>query len=98
MATMQITEYSQLATDANAHPIQVGSEPALVRSLLTFTTTTQSVVFNGKTRFIRIVSDTDGYVNFGLNPTATTATDTLVKADSEQFFGVVAGQRLAAVT
>lgn len=97
MADAYITEYSELARDALDYTIQAGKEPGIFQKV-TFTTSTQSAAFGNETRFIRLVSDTDCYIEFGVNPTAVNVTDTLVKANTPEFFGVIPGQKVALVT
>lgn len=98
MAVLYIQEYSRIAGDADGHHVQAGFEPAVTSQAVTFTTTTQSAAFNTATKFIRVFSDTACYVKFGSNPTATTATDMPLAANTAEFFAVVAGQKIAAVT
>lgn len=98
MANLFIQEYAELAEDVKGYKIQAGREPAITNQVVAFTTTTQSAAFNERTKFIRVVSDTLCYLEFGANPTATTATDMLVQANTVEFFGVIPGQKVAAVT
>lgn len=104
MAILFISEYAKKATDQRGHQVEAGEEPALTHQKVTFTTTTQSAAFNNDTAFIRAISDTDCYLLFGENPTAVTATNILLKANTVEFFGtnraVVqgAGLKVAAVT
>jgi hypothetical protein len=92
MATLNVTEYSKLAT----RPMGVfafGLEPALARQSVTYTTSTQSAVFDNATHFVRLIPDADCYVHFAASPTAT-ASSTLIKADTVEFFEVQPGQGL----
>lgn len=98
MANLFIQEYSRIAGDADGHVIQAGHEPAVTSQVVAFTTTTQSAAFNDNTHFVRLFSDTACYVKFGTNPTATTATDMPLAASTAEFFAVVPGQIVAAVT
>jgi len=101
MAILHVTEYSHLAVDSGGHGIQAGMEPALERQQVTFTTTNESAAFKNDTSFVRVMSDTDAYITFGIGTvTATTLTDTLIKANVAEFFGVKSGlsYKIAAVT
>ena len=99
MATISIEEFSEMARDVNGHVIPVGGQPSVTRQVLTFTTTTESSAFNAATKFIRVVPSADCYVRFGAaTQTAITATDMLLKSGVIEYFGVVPGQVMAAVT
>jgi hypothetical protein len=98
MAILYITEYAELALDAQGRSVPVGKEPAIAQQTVTFTGgATQSAAFNGKTRFIRCYSDTAGYMLFGIDPTATTAQDTPIAATTAEYFGITPGQKLSIV-
>lgn len=99
MAIAYVTEYSELATDTKGHIIQAGVEPNLAVQKITFTggATATAAAFNAKTRFVRVWSDTAGYIKFGAAPTAVTATDTPVSATTAEFFGVIPGQKMSIV-
>lgn len=71
MATMRITEYSEVATDDKGRPVPLPVEPPLRTQVVTFTTATQSAALRSDTRFVRMESSVDMFVLFGANPTAT---------------------------
>jgi len=100
MAVLYIQEYERLATDADGKVVQAGLEPALASQHVAFTTSTASAAFNAKTQFIRVFSDTACYVKFGTAPTATTASDMPLAANTAEFFAIQPGQsyKIAAVT
>ncbi len=98
MATMYIREYAYLMTDENGRVIQAGQEPAEAGQAVTFTTTTQSAAFSALTRFVRIEVDAAAFLDFGLNPSAAAADGCPLPANSDQFFGVYPGHKVAAVT
>jgi len=101
MAILHATEYSHLAVDSGGHGIQAGLEPALARQQVTFTTTVSSAAFQENTSFVRVMSDTDCYIRFHTGTdSAITLTDTLIKANVAEFFGVKPGlsYKIAAVT
>lgn len=99
MATMYITEYSHIASDKNGSIVQAGkSNGNETYQQITFTGTHgSSAAFKAGTNLIRVVCDADAFLNFGLSPTAITLTHTPIKADTPEFFGVVAGQKVSAV-
>ena len=61
---------------------------------VTYTTSTQSAAFGSSTRMIRVIADTDVYLAFGANPTAT-ANDIRVPANQVEYFGVNPGEKVA---
>ena len=95
MAIIYISEYKNLARDESGQVIQAGQEPALATQAVTFTTSVASAAFNSLTRFVRISCNANANLSFGLAPTAT-ATTMEVQADTPEFFGVIAGQKVAA--
>ena len=97
MAKIWITEYTELPTDANRAAPQIAATPSITTQVVTFTTSTQSAAFNANTKFVRVIADANCHVLFGANPTATTNSMRMV-ADAAEYFGVVAGQKLAAIT
>lgn len=100
MASLYITEFVALPKDGPydaSQPMPVGATPAVAEQKVAFTTSTQSAAFNAATRYVRIISDATCHLAFGANPTATTSNMRVV-ADSAEYFGVVAGQKVAAVT
>jgi len=102
MAALYITEYKELATDGNGHFVQAGLEPAIVQQtpVALSATSAQSAAFNASTHFIRVFSDTACFITFGTNPTAVTATQTPIAANTAEFFAIQPGTslKLAAVT
>ena len=100
MATLYIQEYERLVNNPVGNQvIQAGQEPAVTNQTVTFTATAgASAAFNSSTNFIRVYSDTAGYIKFGAAPTAVTATDMPISANTPEFFGVVPGQKISVVT
>jgi hypothetical protein len=98
MALMYIAEYAELAHDENGNVIQAGKEPALARQFVTYSATAASAAFNPSTRFVRIYCDGAAFLNFGPAPTSTTAQDTPVAATTPEYFGVIPGQKVSAVS
>jgi hypothetical protein len=96
MAKAYISEYDVMPV-LSGQAVVTGMEPAVAEQVVTFTTTTQSAAFNARTKFIRVHSDGICSFKFGADPTATTSTPRMV-AGATEFFGVVAGQKVAFVT
>lgn len=59
-------------------------------------TTAQSSAFGANTTIVRLRSTTDCFVEFGSNPTATSASMFLPSGVTE-YFGVVGGSKLAVI-
>ena len=97
MATMYISEYRGIQTGPNGEPIQAGSEPSVATQAVTFTTATASAAFNVATNLVRISCDAEAHLSFGTGPTATTS-HLQMQADSPEYFIVVPGQKVSAVT
>lgn len=95
MAKLYIKEYKELR-GVDGGLAQIGQEPGTTQTPLTFTTTAPSAVFALGTKMVRIVSDTKCHLAFGDSPVAT-VNDMLVAADAVEYFGVVEGQKVAAI-
>lgn len=99
MANLFIQEYAELAQDTRGYMVQAGREPALATQVVAHTATAgSSATFHNNTKFIRVVADTAAYLKFGVNPTAVTATDMPIQANTVEFFGVTKGQKVSAVS
>ena len=99
MAILFVTEFSDLGTDGNGQPgVPAALTPAIATSKADFTSAAaSSATFNAKTRFVRLYSDTAGYVKFGAAPTAVTATDMPIAANAPEIFAVIPGQKVSIV-
>jgi len=99
MAIAYIREYARLVGDADGNPMQVGHEDGnRTNQKVTFTAgATASAAFQSDTKFIRVYTDTAGYMEFGAAPTATTADDIPIAATTPEYFGVVGGQKVSIV-
>ena len=99
MATMYITEYSEIASDKTGKTVQVGlCNGNETYQQITFTATHgASAAFKPGTKLISVFCDADAYLNFGPAPVAITLTHTPIKADTPAFFGVISGQKVSAV-
>jgi hypothetical protein len=96
MATLYISEYKDMPVTIGQF-LPVAQEPAITTQTVAITTTTQSAAFNTNTRFIRVHVDAICSIKFGASPTAVT-TDARMAANTTEYFGVIAGQKLAVVT
>ncbi len=98
MAKLWITELSRQGRDGElaVNIVPIAQLPALTTQVVTFTTTTQSAALGAVTSFVRVISDTDCHIVAGANPTATTS-DLKMIAGMPEYFGVIAGQKIAAV-
>ena len=93
-ATCKINEYSELMVDSSGRTVMVAKEPAIAKQQVTYTTTTASAAFNAATKFVRIVCDAKAHFEFGSAPTAT-ATDSYYPADTPEYMGVDAADKVA---
>lgn len=98
MPIAYVTEYAELAS-CDTGVVQAGLEPNLAVQKIDFGAGVAATpaVFNDKTRFVRVWSDTAGYIKFGSSPTAVTATDTPISATTAEFFGVRPGQSMSII-
>lgn len=94
MAVLHITEFQAIRKDIRAKELHVAAQPG-VDSSVTYTTSTQSVAFAVKTKFVRVIADAKAHLKFGRNPTAV-AGDPYIAADNPEYFGVEAGHKVAA--
>jgi hypothetical protein len=93
MATADISEYWSLARDASGQVAQVGAEPSIVDQQLTIGSEVKSAAFKGS--FIRVHVDAACRIQFGPDPTASSATMRLA-AGTTQYFGVIPGHKIPA--
>lgn len=87
MATLNITEYKELATDVRGRLIQAGDEPHTRSHNVTFTTASNSDTLKKSTRFVRLIANADAYIEFGATPTAV-AGSMRIEANTAEYFGV----------
>ena len=99
MSNMYIAEFAELGVDGNGNIMPVGSAPPITTQKVAFTATHgESAAFNNRTKFVRIYLDGAGYVKFGVGVTATTADDIPMAATTPEYFGVIGGQIVSAVS
>ena len=97
MSTMYIAEYRDMPT-VNGLFFPVAQEPALATQTVTVSgTSAQSTAFGANTKFIGVTCDGIFSYKIAADPTATTS-HFRVPANTILYFGVIAGQKLAAIT
>lgn len=97
MADLYITEFQASGNSVSGAQLQVGVQPAIAMQKVSFTTSTQSVEFDPRTVFIRLHPTADCHIIVGTDPTATTNHMPML-ADSTEYFGVLAGMKLAVIS
>jgi hypothetical protein len=97
MATLYITEFAAMGQGANGAVVPVAGSVVANQTRTVSGTSAQSSAFNGRTRFVRLNSDTTCFVTFAASPTATNVMIRLV-ADQTEYFAVLPGDKLAAIT
>ena len=99
MATVDITEYATLAQDDSGSRIAAGVEPSkgVQQIAVSGVSAACASAFNENTKFVRIHTDVTIRVAFGAAPTAAATSQRMV-AGSTEYFGVVKGIKMAAIT
>lgn len=93
-----VTEYFALARDGNNHVIAAGQEPAEAEQEIDVSSTSaQSAAFGARTHLVMIHATEAAFLAFGTNPTAVDEAHA-IGAGETRFYGVVPGQKVAAVT
>lgn len=95
MAKLYISEYKGVR-QVEGGLSQVAEEPGVDQTPVTFTTATQSAAFGTGVKVIRVIADANCHLLFGDDPTAT-VNSKLVIANSVEYFGVVAEQKVSAI-
>lgn len=94
MATAYIVELEGAGKESgNSVPVPV--TPVVTHQRVSYTTSTQSAAFNGRTRLIELDLAADAYIEIGPNPTATTSTWRVTSASCPRTFQVRAGDKIA---
>jgi len=98
VAKLFITEFAASGNSKSGAQIQVGQQPAIAAQVLTFdaSASVQSAQFDDRTQFVRLHTDADCHIVFGLNPTTNTNHMPLLQ-DSTEYFGVTPGLKLAVI-
>lgn len=98
MATIHVTEFSDLSFDSRNNVVPVGNLSNVIGTTSVIYTTATQHTLDKRTRFVRLKPDADAYVAEGENPTAT-ADSMPIEADVAEYFGVqpkgVTGRRLS---
>lgn len=97
MALLDITEYSQMATDAAGRLLPAGKEPGKYQQVAIGGASAQSNAFGEQCTFVRVHTDANCRIAFGSNPTAA-ATSSRMAAGATEFFGVKSGDKVAVIT
>lgn len=98
MALLYITEFSDLPLTDTGIPDFAMTPPVVDQTPVTVSgTSATSAAFNAITRFVRLESDVVCSVAFGANPTATTSNARLAANGAGEYFGVVAGAKVAVI-
>lgn len=95
MGELYISEYKELR-GVDGGNAQIGEEPSVDQTPVTFSTEAKSDAFAEGTKMIRVYSDTECHIKIGIGPTAT-VNNKPIAADSPEYFGVTAGQKLSAI-
>jgi len=94
---MYIREYNYVCRDSGGNVVQAGLEDGYrTGQAVTYTTSTASAAFQSDTVMVRISCDAEAFLDFGSAPVGTTAKGINVQANTPEFFGVAAGQKVAA--
>lgn len=97
MATLDITEYRELAFAGRGHIVMAGLEPCTKNQQVTIGAgSNQSQAFEDTTRFIRIHADAACRIAVGDDPTATSASMRM-SAGGTEYLGVHPGLKLAVI-
>lgn len=97
MPTVDITSYDKLPSDQQGRLVFAGMEPSIGNQQVSITGgSLQSAALSDITRFVRIHTDGAIRIAFGVNPTASAASQRMA-ANSTEFFGVQPGTKIAVI-
>lgn len=98
MAKLYITEYSQEGRDKIGNAMPIALEPGVDQAPVAISgSSAQSAAFASTTKMIRVTTDVICSIVFGDNPSAT-ANNKRMAADTVEYFGVQAAQKLAVIS
>lgn len=100
MATLYVTEFSDLGTTRNAQSTNIMMQsPTAEQTVAIGGSTASSSAFNANTRFVCLHTDAICSVEFGTAPTATAAKARMAAGET-RYFGVPQGQsyKVAVIT
>ena len=96
MGTLNIREYEVLGggglrNDSRVE-MQIAQEPAVTgQQVTTSGTSAQSAALNSKTKYVRLETNVDIYLEFGTNPTAASTSALKMYATDVEYFAVNPG-------
>jgi hypothetical protein len=97
MGTVNVVQLQEISNDSHGELAQIAHMPAISSENVTSSgTSAQSAAFGNNCRFVRIATDTTVRILFAANPTALQTSIRLL-ADTAEYFGVVAGQKVAVI-
>jgi hypothetical protein len=76
--------------------MHIAMRPVTTVKLASSGSSTQTAAFEANIEYVRVISDADVHVEFGVNPTATNA-KIFLEAKSYEYFKVSPGEKLAAI-
>lgn len=94
MANAYIREYARLSGAENGTP-QAPMEPAVTSQTVSFNTSAQSAALNDRTNLVWVRVDAAANMAVGANPTAAATDYPQLQADTDYFFGVKPGDKIA---
>ena len=89
---LNIRGYEHLATDAKGEAVAAGREPSIWG--MQVAVGSSSNPFDGKCYFLRLHAEEDVRLEFGENPSATSASTFRMLAGQTEFIGVKPGHKL----
>lgn len=97
MATVDITEYQNVAHDGIGNRVAAGIEPARsVQQVSISGVSAQSASMQETTKFVRVHTDSTIRIAFGSDPTASATSQRMV-GNSTEYFGVTPGIKIAVI-
>jgi len=97
MGTVNVTQLRSIARELDGVVMPVAKTPVISSENVTSSgTSAQSAEFAASCSYVRIATDTTVRILFGDDPTALAASVRLL-ADTTEYFGVVAGQKVAVI-
>jgi hypothetical protein len=97
MATVDITEYQNVAHDGIGNRVAAGIEPSRsIQQVPVSGVSAQSGPMLDTTKFVRVHTDSTIRIAFGADPTASGASQRMV-GNSTEYFGVTPGIKIAVI-
>ncbi len=93
MATLNIVYYDKMAKDISGNTVLAGQEPNKGGEVVTYTTSTQSAAFPETAHILRLIADSDAYIAFGADPTATSTSPLRLEANVAEYLGIPDGNK-----